>query len=168
MICSPPPPPDTSDQDNLYRYVSLAMIAVVIVLTKISGLHNGTFTIFSSDHCPFRYDDPLGKATGIFEHDTSFGGKTVAQVSDMQDLERREGSGFRFIPNGIPGVETRLALLYTGGLQTGRITPQKFVELTSTNPAKLVSGRTILAGLLTTSLVWVVPQERSSDGMCFT
>lgn len=52
-------------------------------------------------------------------------------------LERKEGA-FRFIPNGIPGVETRLPLLYTGALASGRITPQRFVELTSTNPAKLV------------------------------
>lgn len=52
-------------------------------------------------------------------------------------LERKEGT-FKMIPNGIPGVETRLPLLYTGALATGRITLQKFVELTSTNPAKLV------------------------------
>lgn len=42
----------------------------------------------------------------------------------------------RHIPNGCPGVETRLALLYKG-LEEGRISPQRFVELTSTNPAKL-------------------------------
>lgn len=53
-------------------------------------------------------------------------------------LQRKEGS-FALIPNGIPGVETRLPLLYTGALATGRINAQKFVELTSTNPAKLVS-----------------------------
>ncbi|KAJ7691958.1 putative aminohydrolase [Mycena rosella] len=92
MICSPPPGPDSSDQDALYL-----------------GLHNGTFTIFSSDHCPYKYDDPHGKMVG----------------------------SFRLIPNGIPGVETRLPLLFTRGVSTGRITPQKFVELASTNPAKL-------------------------------
>jgi dihydropyrimidinase len=56
----------------------------------------------------------------------------------LQDLLQRKQGSFRHIPNGIPGVETRLPLLYTGGLASGRISPQKFVELTSTNPAKLV------------------------------
>ncbi|TIA10687.1 hypothetical protein D6C80_07907 [Aureobasidium pullulans] len=55
----------------------------------------------------------------------------------LQNLVSRKPGSFRFIPNGIPGVETRISLLYTGGLATGRITPQKFVELTSTNPSKL-------------------------------
>jgi dihydropyrimidinase len=57
----------------------------------------------------------------------------------LQDLIERKTGSFRHIPNGIPGVETRLPLLYTGGLASGRISPQKFVELTSTNSAKLVS-----------------------------
>jgi dihydropyrimidinase len=43
---------------------------------------------------------------------------------------------FRHIPNGIPGIETRLPLLYSEGVLAGRITLEKFVELTSTNPAK--------------------------------
>jgi dihydropyrimidinase len=60
---------------------------------------------------------------------------------ELQDLLRRKQGAFRFIPNGIPGVETRLPLLYTGALAKGRISPQRFVELTSTNPAKLVRTR---------------------------
>jgi len=43
---------------------------------------------------------------------------------------------FRHIPTGIPGLGTRLPLLYSEGVLAGRITLQKFVELTSTNPAK--------------------------------
>ena len=43
---------------------------------------------------------------------------------------------FRHIPNGIPGLETRMALLYSEGVLGGRITLEKFVELTSTNAAK--------------------------------
>jgi dihydropyrimidinase len=43
---------------------------------------------------------------------------------------------FHHIPNGIPGIETRLALLYSEGVLAGRITINRFVELTSTNPAK--------------------------------
>ncbi len=42
---------------------------------------------------------------------------------------------FRHIPNGIPGLETRMPLLWSEGVLAGRLTPQKFVELTSTNAA---------------------------------
>lgn len=76
------------------------------------GLSDGLFTVFSSDHAPFTYEGDTGKKPG---------GSEVP---------------FRHIPNGIPGLETRLALLYSEGVLAGRITLQKFVELTSTNPAK--------------------------------
>lgn len=76
------------------------------------GLADGLFTIFSSDHAPFNYDSPEGKKPG---------GEEVA---------------FRHIPNGIPGIETRMALLYSEGVLGGRITLNRFVELTATNPAK--------------------------------
>ncbi len=71
------------------------------------------FQTFSSDHCPFRYDDPQGKATPK--------GRT----------------SFRWVPNGIPGVETRLPILFSEGVSKGRISLQKFVELTSTNHARI-------------------------------
>ena len=45
-------------------------------------------------------------------------------------------SPFRHIPNGIPGIETRLPLLYSEGVLGGRMTLNRFVELTATNPAK--------------------------------
>jgi dihydropyrimidinase len=93
-ICSPPPR-DKANQEVIW-----------------SGLADGLFTVFSSDHAPFRYDDPQGK---------KIGGEEVP---------------FRHIPNGIPGLETRLPLLYSEGVLGGRITLQKFVELTATNPAK--------------------------------
>jgi dihydropyrimidinase len=93
-VCSPPPR-DKRNQDVIWQ-----------------GLVDGTFTVFSSDHAPFRYDDPTGKKPG---------GEEVP---------------FRHIPNGIPGLETRLPLLYSEGVLAGRITLPKFVELTATNPAK--------------------------------
>ena len=76
------------------------------------GLNDGLFTVFSSDHAPFNYDAPEGKKPG---------GAEVA---------------FAHIPNGIPGIETRLPLLYSEGVLAGRMTLNRFVELTSTNPAK--------------------------------
>ncbi|MDP4302350.1 dihydropyrimidinase [Leptothrix discophora] len=77
-----------------------------------NGLADGLFTVFSSDHAPFNFDSPEGKKPG---------GEEVP---------------FRHIPNGIPGIETRLPLLYSEGVLGGRITLNRFVELTSTNPAK--------------------------------
>ncbi|MGY0196832.1 dihydropyrimidinase [Leptothrix sp. BB-4] len=77
-----------------------------------NALADGLFTVFSSDHAPFNFDSPEGKKPG---------GEEVP---------------FRHIPNGIPGIETRLPLLYSEGVLGGRITLNRFVELTSTNPAK--------------------------------
>jgi dihydropyrimidinase len=52
--------------------------------------------------------------------------------------EKHLGFGdFSKIPNGAPGVETRMSLVYDGGVRTGRISLNRFVELTSTSPAKI-------------------------------
>ncbi|KAJ6483629.1 putative aminohydrolase [Mycena vitilis] len=118
MVCSPPPGPDSSDQDALYL-----------------GLHNGTFTIFSSDHAPYKYDHPHGKMAGLLAHEPH-GSRDDHNIS-LAELAQKKTGAFKLIPNGIPGVETRLPLLFTRGVATGRITAQKFVELTATNPAKL-------------------------------
>ena len=77
------------------------------------GITQGVFQTFSSDHCPFRYDATDGK------------------------LNEKGRTSFRWVPNGIPGVETRLPILFSEGVSKGRITPQKFVELSSTNHAKM-------------------------------
>ena len=77
------------------------------------GLMQGVFQTFSSDHCPFRYDAPDGK------------------------LNSKARTSFRWVPNGIPGIETRLPILFSEGVSKGRITPQKFVELSATNHAKM-------------------------------
>src|SRR6266540_2862937 len=45
---------------------------------------------------------------------------------------------FSKIPNGAPGVETRMYLTYDGGVVQGRITLSRWVEVTSTTPAKLM------------------------------
>jgi dihydropyrimidinase len=93
-VCSPPPR-DKLNQEVIWN-----------------GLADGLFTVFSSDHAPFRYDAPEGKKPH---------GEEVA---------------FRHIPNGIPGLETRMPLLYSEGVLGGRLTLNRFVELTATNPAK--------------------------------
>jgi dihydropyrimidinase len=78
-----------------------------------NALESGAFQVFSSDHAPFRFAGNDGKlATG-------------------------ETPSFDQIANGIPGVETRLALLFSHGVNTGRMDINQFVGLTSTNVAKM-------------------------------
>lgn len=94
-VCSPPPR-DRASQVAVWN-----------------GLSDGLFQVFSSDHAPFRYDDPKGKM--------------VAKAT----------SSFACIPNGIPGLETRLPLLFSAGVNEGRIDLCQFVALTATNAAKM-------------------------------
>jgi len=77
------------------------------------ALAGGVFEVFSSDHAPFRFAGTGGK-----QH-------AGAQAS------------FDKVPNGIPGIETRLALLLSEGVLAGRIDINDFVALTATNVAKL-------------------------------
>ncbi len=93
-VCSPPPR-DTDSQ-----------------LACWEGLQQGVFEVFSSDHCPYRYEDEAGK--------TNTKGKT----------------SFRYVPNGIPGIATRMPILFSEGVGKGRISLNRFVALTSTNHAK--------------------------------
>jgi dihydropyrimidinase len=77
------------------------------------GIRGGVFQTFSSDHCPFYFEGPAGKQT---------------------DKAR---TSFRWVPNGIPGVENRLPVFFSKGVSEGRITLNQFVALTSTNHAKM-------------------------------
>jgi dihydropyrimidinase len=77
------------------------------------GLRSGVFQTFSSDHCPFRYDSLSGK------------------------LHPNGKTSFPWVPNGIPGAETRLPILFSEGVSKGRISLNRFVELTVTNHAKI-------------------------------
>ena len=93
-VCSPPPR-DRASQQACWE-----------------GLEQRVFSLFSSDHCPFRYDDPQGK------------------------LNPRARTSFRWVPNGIPGVETRLPILFSEGVRNGRIGLNDFVALSATNHAR--------------------------------
>ena len=54
--------------------------------------------------------------------------------------QKRMGlKGFPSIPNGTGGLEERLAVLWTKGVETGRLTPNEFVAVTSTNIAKILN-----------------------------
>ena len=93
-VCSPPPR-DTDSQEACWE-----------------GLQQGVFDVFSSDHCPFRFEDEAGK------------------------LAPRGKTSFRYVPNGIPGIATRMPILFSEGVKKGRIDLNRFVALTATNHAK--------------------------------
>src|SRR5258706_3188992 len=93
-VCSPPPRDEASQK------------------ACWDGLIRGDFDFFSSDHCPFRYDDEKGK------------------------LNPKGRTSFRWVPNGIPGVETRLPILFSEGVMKKRISLPQFAALTATNHAK--------------------------------
>jgi dihydropyrimidinase len=73
------------------------------------GLAFNDLQAISTDHCPFC-------------------------MKEQKTLGRHD---FSRIPNGAPGIETRMSLVYDGGVRAGRISLNRFVELTSTSPAKI-------------------------------
>jgi dihydropyrimidinase len=74
-----------------------------------AGLRNGALNVISTDHCPFC-------------------------LKEQKELGKND---FSQIPNGGPGIENRMALIYHHGVAAGRIDLNRFVELTSTAPAKI-------------------------------
>lgn len=87
------------------------------------GVADGTLQVIATDHCPFFYD---GTQPIIYE------GQPVAIPG--KELGR---SDFTLIPNGLPAVGDRLPVLWTNGVQEGKISANQFVALTSTNPARI-------------------------------
>jgi dihydropyrimidinase len=73
------------------------------------GLAKNDLQVISTDHCPFC-------------------------MREQKELGRDD---FSKIPNGAPGIETRLTLVHDGGVRQKRITVNRFVELCSTTPAKM-------------------------------
>jgi dihydropyrimidinase len=73
------------------------------------GLAFDDLQVISTDHCPFC----------------------------MKEQKELGTNDFSRIPNGAPGIETRMSLVYDGGVAAGRISLNRFVELTSTSPAKI-------------------------------
>jgi dihydropyrimidinase len=74
-----------------------------------TGLRMNDLQVISTDHCPFCF-------------------------KEQKELGKND---FSKIPNGGPGVETRMSLVYNGGVAAGRISVNRFVEITSTAPAKI-------------------------------
>jgi len=77
-----------------------------------AALEDGTLDLVSSDHAPFRYDETGKLAAG-------------------------PGAAFPDIANGLPGLETRLPLLFDAMVTKGRMGPEAFAQLTAGIPAAL-------------------------------
>lgn len=93
------------------------------------ALKDGSLAVVSTDHCPF--------------------------TMEQKALGRND---FTKIPNGGPGVENRLQVLWHFGVNSGRISKEKFVELSCTNPAKIFGMEkqkgSIKAGLDADIMLW--------------
>jgi dihydropyrimidinase len=80
------------------------------------GLKTDDLQVVSTDHCPFCFNEP------------PYGLK----------FSKQQGrNDFSKIPNGAPGVETRLPLIFDGGVRQRGLSLNRFVELTATAPARL-------------------------------
>ena len=94
-----------------------------------AGLASGSLQVVATDHCAFTTDQ---KRTGVGD--------------------------FRKIPNGTGGLEDRMPLLWTHGVNTGRLTMNEFVAVTSTNIAKILNvyprKGAILVGADADIVVW--------------
>ena len=88
-----------------------------------SGLHDGTLQTIGTDHCAFFFD----------------GTRPITYEGQQVKIPGKElgRDDFTKIPNGLPGVEDRLPILWTYGVRAGRITANQFVALNSANPARI-------------------------------
>jgi dihydropyrimidinase len=101
------------------------------------GLAQDQLQVVSTDHCPFCYKE-----------------------------QKEMGKGdFTKIPNGGPGIENRMSLVYTGGVHGGRFSANRFVELVSTTPAKLFGlyprKGTIAVGTDADIVIWDPDKEET-------
>jgi dihydropyrimidinase len=98
------------------------------------GISKGVINVIATDHCPFF-------------------------------LKQKEmgSNDFTKIPNGVPGVENRLAIVFSEGVNKGRITKEKFVEICCLNPAKLTGlypQKGLIAPNFDADLVMIDPDKK--------
>ena len=108
------------------------------------ALASGDLQVVSTDHCPFFFD-----GTREIEYE--------GQKVKIPGKELGRGD-FTRIPNGVPGIGDRMPIVWSEGVAKGRISPNRFVELTATNPAKIFGlyprKGTIAAGSDADIVIW--------------
>jgi len=92
-------------------------------LSLWKALSENRLQVVGTDHCPFFFNG---------EQSIDYEGKPIAIPG--KELGAHD---FTKIPNGLPMVGDRMPLLWSYGVNDGRISPEQFVALTSTNPAKI-------------------------------
>jgi dihydropyrimidinase len=101
-------PPMRTEQDNARLW---------------DGLSDGVLQTIGTDHCPFYFD---GTRPIVYERsEVAIPGKELGKTD------------FTKIPNGLPGIQDRMPIMWTYGVRAGKITANQFVAYTSTNPAKI-------------------------------
>lgn len=132
-------PPMRTTEDNLGLWRALA---------------DGTLQTIGTDHCPFFFE-----GTRPIQYE----GELIAIPG--KELGRKD---FTKIPNGVPGVGDRLPVLWTYGVRSGKLSPNQFVALTSTNVAKIFGlyprKGTLLPGSDADIVIWD-PERRVEYGV---
>ena len=118
------------------------------------GLSEGILQTVGTDHCPFFFD---GTQPIVYE------GRKVAIPG--KELGKDD---FTKIPNGLPGIEDRMPVLWTTGVRAGRITANQFVAYNSTNPARIFGlyprKGALLAGSDADIVIWD-PEKKVTYGV---
>jgi len=101
-------PPMRTEQDNARLW---------------DGLTDGVLQTIGTDHCPFYFD----------------GTRPIAYEGSEIAIPGKElgKDDFTKIPNGLPGIQDRMPIMWTYGVRAGKITANQFVAYNSTNPAKI-------------------------------
>jgi dihydropyrimidinase len=120
-VCSPPLREDR-DQNALW-----------------SALRDGTLQVVATDHCDFWYEGGVGPWQQWAEE---HGNYRWAEYEAQDPSYRRPGKelgkdDFSKIPNGLPGIEDRMMVLWQQGVNGGEISPTRFVATHCTNPARI-------------------------------
>jgi dihydropyrimidinase len=122
------------------------------------AVRDGTLQVVSTDHCDYWYEG----SKGPYEEWRKTG-KSWTEYEAQDPSYRRPGKeqgvgNFAKIPNGLPGIEDRMLMMWDAGVNSGRLSPQRFVELNCTNPAKIFGmypkKGTISVGADADILVW--------------
>jgi dihydropyrimidinase len=121
------------------------------------GLADGTLQTIGTDHCAFFYD----------------GSKPIEYEGQSVAIPGKElgKDDFTKIPNGLPGVGDRLPVLWTYAVGAGKLSPNQFVALTSTNPAKIFGlyprKGTLMPGSDADIVIWD-PDRRLRYGLAYS
>jgi dihydropyrimidinase len=124
------------------------------------AVRDGTLQAVSTDHCDFWYEGGVGPWQEWAE---AHNGGDWVEYEKQNPSYRRPGKelgkgNFAKIPNGLPGIEDRMIVMWHLGVNGGKISPTRFVEVNSTNPAKIFGcyprKGTIAVGSDADILVW--------------